>query len=686
MPSADSCGDVARGAGARFHFYSQAPGAKGTQLASSEGTSTNGGRPRRSLLAGTLAGSVLGWVLSSYQPALAAWPPPPEATSTDVREADAWPDDPLYGYVAADAAADRREGQWELYSFVPDRSESGATEPSTEVSSGTSVDLAWRQGIGNPSVMLALASTGIDWSERDTFDQVALNRGELRSSPPLHGDATPCAPLNPGELTPDRFDCNGDGRLTLTDYAEHPALEPATSTPPGDLNGNQRFDPQDLLLQSFISDGVDDDANGYVDDIVGWDFVDGDNDPFDAAGSRLGTREALAAAAETNNSIGGAGVCPRCRILPLRVAVSTRVDPHALAVATVYAADRGARVLGVTGESWGRSSLLDEAIAYSHEAGTLILAASGSVPTRRPPAPTNHPRVLGVGAVTLAGNDATSTTASTFLAASPCSGFGVHRELSVPARDCPASVVGLATGVAGLIVSASVESGLGSSAPSLTPNEISLLMTSTVDDVDVIESREESSILAWSQPGFDQHFGYGRLNANRAVEQVARGAIPATLEIDNPAAFAALYADRINGPVPILGKVAAKHAESYDYAIEWAPGVEPSEGAFEILEEEQGVLASVVSGEESALAEIDVRSLDPSGESDVNASEGENAATVTIRIRATAHYGEPLGDVGSELRRTISIQRDASQRGREQAMAICSSGDAASSGSSKRSG
>ena len=610
-------------------------------------------------MAGALAASVVGWMLGSHGLARAAWPPPADTTNEGIRGPETWPDDPLYGYVASTSTADRREGQWELYSFVPDRSATDAAEPSTEVASGVSVDLAWRHSVGNPSVVLAIASTGIDWNERDLFAQVALNRGELRVSPPLHEDSTPCAPLDPTAPTLDRFDCDGDGRLTVADYAEHPALEPTDVDPPGDTNGNGWFDPQDLLRQSFVSNGTDDDANGYVDDVVGWDFVDDDSDPFDEAGSRLGTREALAAAAETNNAIGGAGACPGCRVLPLRVATSTRVSPQTLAVATVYAADRGARVLGVVGEAWGRSSLLDSAITYGHEAGTLVVAASGSSFTRRPPAPTTHPLVLGVGAVTLGGADATSTTASTFLAAGPCSGFGAHRLLSIPARDCPASVVGLTTGVAGLVVSAGLDSGLGGSTPSLTSKELALVLTSTADDVDVIESREESSTLAWSQPGFDQHFGYGRLHANRAVEQVIRGAVPATLELESPTGFAALYADQVKAPVPILGKVAAKRAQSYDYAIEWAPGVEPSESAFQLLAEEQGVLGSVVSGEETALAELDIRSLVPAATSDVVTIAAADTTTVTIRIRATAHYADPLGDVASELRRAVSIQRDA---------------------------
>ncbi len=614
-------------------------------------------RLRRPLIAGTLVALGFAW-MAERQPAAAAWPPPPDAIPTDLQQPGAWPNDPLFGYVANADPAERREGQWELYSFVPERSTSETTQPSTEVASGSSVDLAWRGGTGNPEVVLAIASAGLDWSEPDLFEQIALNRGELRAAPPLHADATPCAPLDPSEPALDRFDCNGDGRLTLADYAEHPGLEPATTDPPGDANGNLHFDPQDLLRQPFLLNTIDDDGNGYVDDIAGWDFWDGDNDPFDPTGSGVGTREALAAAAETNNGLGGAGVCPGCRLLPLRVVHTPPLEPHALALATVYATERGARVLGVPGETWGISSLLDQALDYAQRSGTLVVGETGSTLTPRPALLGSHRHVLGLGAVTLGGAVPTSTTASTFLAASACSGFGAHRALSVPARTCPASVVGLTAGVAGLLVSAGMDSGLEGAASPLTASELALLLTTTSEDVDVIESREENSTLAWSQPGFDQHFGYGRLNANRATQAVWSGAIPPVVELASPDPFTTLYADRINAPVPIQGKISAKRAESYDYVVEWARGVEPLETAFAVIAEGHGLLASVVTGDEGELGEIDIRSLDELDAADASASPNSGATKITIRVRATAHYSNPGMEASSERRRVFSVRRD----------------------------
>ena len=74
--------------------------------------------------------------------------------------------------------------------------------------------------------------------------------------------------------------------------ARLPALKPEASEghPKGDKNNNGRLDAGDLILN--FSDGIDDDKNGYVDDISGWDFMKNDNDPYDDTRYGHGTGEA----------------------------------------------------------------------------------------------------------------------------------------------------------------------------------------------------------------------------------------------------------------------------------------------------------------------------------------------------------------------------------------------------------
>src|SRR6185436_4141212 len=106
------------------------------------------------------------------------------------------------------------------------------------------------------------------------------------------------------------FDCNCDGEFTVSDYAQTPTLKPDPDPDAGlirgDRNRNGILDAGDLILN--FSDGFDDDGNGYVDDIAGWDFMKDDNDPFDDTRYGHGTGEANDSTAAANNALSDAGV------------------------------------------------------------------------------------------------------------------------------------------------------------------------------------------------------------------------------------------------------------------------------------------------------------------------------------------------------------------------------------------
>lgn len=124
-------------------------------------------------------------------------------------------------------------------------------------------------------------------------------------------------------------------------------------------------------------DGLDNDGNGFVDDIRGWDFYSSTNNPMDE--NRHGTHVAGTIAAVGNNNLGVAGVAWQTRIMPLRFlnasgAGTTSGGINAIAYSTIM----GVRL---TNNSWGGgafSRALYDTIAEVRNAGILFIAASGN--------------------------------------------------------------------------------------------------------------------------------------------------------------------------------------------------------------------------------------------------------------------------------------------------------------------
>jgi subtilisin family serine protease len=152
------------------------------------------------------------------------------------------------------------------------------------------------------------------------------------------------------------------------------------------LDAGINFSHPDLQGRWFINQaeanglpGVDDDGNGFVDDIRGWDFVDGDNDPQDFHSH--GTQISGIIAASFDNGAGIAGMLPRVRILPVRV-LSTAGFGNTTDIANGirYAAAMGAHVLnfsiGVGGTT--QSTVLRNAFIVARDSGMIVAAASAN--------------------------------------------------------------------------------------------------------------------------------------------------------------------------------------------------------------------------------------------------------------------------------------------------------------------
>ena len=124
-------------------------------------------------------------------------------------------------------------------------------------------------------------------------------------------------------------------------------------------------------------DGIDNDGNGYVDDLIGWNFVDNDNTPWDHSGH--GTHTAGIIAAATDNGKGIASVSPSAKIMPLRVMnFYGRGRSIQVTAAVYYAVQNGARVINMSLGSEGISKAEEQAIKYAISKGVVVVVAAGN--------------------------------------------------------------------------------------------------------------------------------------------------------------------------------------------------------------------------------------------------------------------------------------------------------------------
>ena len=607
-----------------------------------------------------LAGVSLAGVL--LHDAHAAWPAPGQPLTissgptpgSNLSSPANWPDDP--GYAS----------QWNFWSFLPTQAPGTAAYLSADQmlgASGMSIDKAWESSIGIPSVKIAVIDCGIEWDEADLINKAILNPCELTGvAMPQNSMGTACGGAGPLA----GYDCDGDGIFTMNDYAQDPRMTPivtgdkclnqenfmpVTDRMKGDVNHNCILDPGDLI--ELYSNGVDEDDNGYVDDIAGWDFYKDDNNPYDDVRYGHGTGEAQDSSAEGNNGINGIGACPMCRFMMMRVGNSFIADSNMFAKAVVYATDNGANVIQ---EALGAINLTGfgrAAIDYAYSKNVIVVASMADENARHHNLPGTYNHTMPVHAVGYTTSSYNDT--STFLNFINCTNYGGQMLLSVSGTACSSEATGKAAGISGLIYSY----GLQQPTPlSFTAEEVMQLQKMTADIINVPESRNPATPDEYyeSLPYFSQRFGYGRPNVNRALTAIKQGLIPPEVEIISPAWFQTLYSDRVNGPVPVIGRVVATRATSYDFEVQWAPGVEPADADFKVLASAVSNVPgkTVTGGESTPLAMLDPSTINTYHTPDPDSPHHENDRTITLRVQATAHYPGG-GTAKGEARRSIAI-------------------------------
>lgn len=292
---------------------------------------------------------------------------------------------------------------------------------------------------------------------------------------------------------------------------EHPELAGKIWQNPGEIDAN----------------GIDDDHNGYVDDIRGWDYTSGtgappipDNDPSDGYGH--GTHCAGIIASLTDNVEGIAGIVPDCKIMPLKF-YPVMLSSYAIQ-AIAYAADNGADVITM---SWGypwQIQALEDALQYARSKGVVLCAATGNDAVENDNYPGSSPSVISVGASTsddevaffsTYGNQMDVVAPGYGILSLRAAGTDMYSHSFEPYVHIIADEYYIASGTSMACPhAAAVAAFMRSVSPGLKPGKVQEIMQNTA--LDILDPFGNGSNL----PGWDQYSGYGRINVYDALAAV----------------------------------------------------------------------------------------------------------------------------------------------------------------------
>jgi Subtilase family len=477
--------------------------------------------------------------------------------------------------------------------------------------SGVSADRAWKYSTGRADVQVAILDTGIRWNNGSLRKKVALNEGELPA--PRQAGGAECAD-----------DCNGDGAFDVDDYADDPRVVEGA----GHDEADAILDASDLIAV-FGQDGSDEDGNGYADDIAGWDFFDDDNDPYDASSyssaNNHGSGRAEEAGAQTDDSDGGTGVCPRCQVVPMRIWDTFVVPVGNFGQAVLYAADNEIEVVEGAVGGLENPRFARQVFDLAYRRGVFMTIVSSDLNSADHNFPTFYDEALQVqgtvadvqGLGTDPPDDAfvdffeafsigTTAPIATWFRNSGTTQYGGHAHIAMPAVT-GSQATGQASGAAALIASFGRQRAGAATEPlaggPLDPNEIKQLLTMTAEDV-LPENTTGTGTPDPAQVGWDQHFGYGRPDLGLALQRIREGRIPPQALLTSPSWFEPLNVER-QDQVEIAARLSAKRAAGYSWDLQWAPGIEPAEDDFVDVAGEENETAA----RDGALGNIDLEAV-----------------------------------------------------------------------------
>ncbi|HEX9373232.1 MAG TPA: S8 family serine peptidase, partial [Roseiflexaceae bacterium] len=237
----------------------------------------------------------------------------------------------------------------------------------------------------------------------------------------------------------------------------------------------------------------------------GHDFFNNDDDASDDEGH--GTYTAGVVAANTDNGVGIAGICWRCKILPVKVLGSRgQGDDATIAAGIRWAVDQGARIISMSLGGPDDTAVIRDAVTYAHDHNVLIIAASGNGQAEGnvPNYPAAYPTVLAVSATNSTDGVTGFSTTGDFVGIS-APGVGLWSTLWSRREG---DTYGVANGTSAACPHVAGAAALALTLrPDLSADQLAQVLEAAADDQ--------------GAPGRDPEYGYGRINLLRTVQMAA---------------------------------------------------------------------------------------------------------------------------------------------------------------------
>lgn len=288
------------------------------------------------------------------------------------------------------------------------------------------------------------------------------------------------------------------------------------STEPNDPQINSQWQIKNINLQgawsinhgspniivAVLDSGCDPNHEDLKDKYVsGYNFIDNNTNTADVYGH--GTAVAGCVAPSTNNGVGIAGTAYNCKIMPIRVSDSTGYAYWStMATALQYAANNGCKVANASFRC-GESTTVQNAAKYLNSKGGVFVCSAGNQATLV--TSINFPEIIVVGATDSVNNLASFSNTGTVI------------DVVAPGVNVFTTTNGGSYGYwSGTSFSSPITAGVCalmlSTNPSLTPNQVLSILQGTAIDL--------------GDPGPDQKFGYGLINAQKALENTTNIVVP----------------------------------------------------------------------------------------------------------------------------------------------------------------